>query len=500
LQQFFFWRSTVVRRRTFLNTVAGVGIGAAAGLSGCASVRQATGSPARRQALDPVELARLDRLTWGASAASAEDWARRGRREAVQALLHPPADTVLPPSVQAAIEAMTITRTPLPALVLDLEQRRRDGDRQDYQQRLSSVAREAASRSLLLALHSPHGLREQMGWFWFNHFNVAQSKANLRLLVGDYEMTLRRHALGRFGDLLVASATHAAMLRYLDNEQNAAGRLNENHARELMELHTLGVDGGYSQRDVQELARVLTGLGVNLTDTPARVAPRQQALYRREGLTEFHPGRHDMGDKTVLGAVIKGGQGWDEIMAQLGALARHPATARHVCRKLAVFLVADEPPPALVERLSQRFLATEGDIALTLETLCEAPEFTASLGRQFKTPVHYVLSALRWSADPAAPLTDMAPALTALNRLGQPLYGRQTPDGYPLDERAWNGSGQMTARFEVARTLGRLRATTPLDESLVRPLGERTRTVLAQTRTPQERTVLLLSSPEFMLR
>lgn len=484
----------MVQRRTLLGVAAGLGLG------GCASVRQLGGLRVGRQGINPSELAHLGRLTWGASAASAEDWMRRGRREAVQVLLSPPAETVLPPTVQAAIEAMTITRTPLPALVLDLEQRRRDGDRQDYLQRLNAVARESASRSLLLALHSPHGLREQMGWFWFNHFNVAQSKANLRLLVGDYEMALRRHALGRFSDLLVASATHAAMLRYLDNEQNAAGRLNENHARELMELHTLGVDGGYSQRDVQELARVLTGLGVNLTDVLPRVAPRQQALYRREGLTEFHPGRHDMGDKTVLGQVIKGGRGWDEVMEQLGLLARHPATARHVCRKLAVFLVADEPPPALVERLSQRFLATDGDIALTLEVLCEAPEFVASLGHQFKLPVHGVLSALRWSADPAAPLTDMAPVLTALNRLGQPLYGRQTPDGYPLDERAWNGSGQMAARFEVARTLGRLRAAAPLDESLIRPLGERTRAVLAQARTPQERNVLLLSSPEFMLR
>lgn len=485
------------QRRAFLTSVL---------LAGCASSgRRTTAVRPPHRALDAADLALLDRLTWGASAASVDDWARRGRRDAVQALLHPPQDTALPAPVQAAIDALSISQMPLPALVADLEQRRRGEDRQDYQQRLATVARESASRSLLLALHAPHGLREQMAWFWFNHFNVGQTKANLRMLVGDYERALRPHALGRFGDLLVASATHAAMLRYLDNEQNAAGRLNENLARELMELHTLGVDGGYSQRDVQELARVLTGLGVNLGDTTPKVAPRLQPLYRREGLTEFHPGRHDLGDKTVLGQLVKGGRGWDEILEQLGALARHPATARHVCRKLAVFLVADEPPPALVERLSQRFLATDGDIALTLETLIAAPECTASLGRKFKDPVHYVLSALRLVADPAAPMVDMAPVMGALNRLGEPLYGRATPDGYPLDEGAWNGSGQMAARFEVARTLSRLpagpgRGALVPDETLMRPLSERTRSVLAKATTPQDRHALLLSCPEFMLR
>lgn len=492
----------MIPRRAFLTSAS-----SALWLTGCASGPRSIPRRPPRQAIDPAELLLLERLTWGTDTASAQDWVARGRRDAMQALLHPPMQegAGLPVAVQAAIEALAITRTPLPARMADLEQRRRGEDRQDYRRHLLLFAREAASRSLLLALHSPHGLREQMTWFWFNHFHVAESKSNLRALVGDYEMALRPHALGRFSDLLVASATHAAMLRYLDNEQNAAGRLNENHARELLELHTLGVDGGYRQRDVQELARVLTGLGVNLTDTPAKVAPRLQPLYRREGLTEFHPGRHDMGDKTVLGRVVQGGRGWDEVLEQLGALARHPATARHVCRKLAMFLVADAPPPALVERLSQRFLATDGDIALTLETLVAAPEFTASLGRKFKDPVHYVLSALRLVADPEAPLVDMAPAMAALNRLGQPLYGRATPDGYPLDERAWNGSGQMAARFEVARTLSRLpamagRPPAPPDEALLRPLSERTRGVLSNAGTPQDRHALLLSCPEFMLR
>jgi len=347
---------------------------------------------------------------------------------------------------------------------------------------------------------------------------VHQYKANLRVLVGDYEAGLRRHALGRFGDLLVASATHAAMVRYLDNEQNAARRINENYARELMELHTLGVGGGYTQTDVQELARVLTGLGVNLTDQAPRVPAAQQALYRRDGLVEFNPVRHDMGEKTVLGQRVDG-RGWDEILDQLQRLARHPSTARHVSRKLAQFLVADEPPPALVARMAAAFEHSAGDIAVTLQAMFEAPEFAASLGASFKDPVHYVVSALRLAHEGRV-VTNMAPVLGWLNRLGQGLYNRATPDGYPLDQGAWAGSGQMATRFEIARTLGNGTAglfkaegdpaapppaVPPLQSSSVAgqlqaAAGDRTRTALAAARTPQEWNLVLLSSPGFMFR
>lgn len=241
---------------------------------------------------------------------------------------------------------------------------------------------------------------------------------------------------------------------------------------------------------------MLTGLGINLGERPPpRLRPEQQGLYRREGLTEFQPGRHDMGDKTVLGRLVRG-RGWDEIIEQLDALARHPATARHVCGKLAVFMVSDDPPPELVERLARRFLATDGDIARTLETLFEAPEFSASLGRKFKDPMHFVVSALRMAGD-SAPL-DMAPVLGWLNRLGQTPFGRTTPDGYPLDAVAWSGSGQMATRFDVARQMAR--TLTVADDTLVLPLSVGTRATLAQARTPQERLALLLSSPEFMQR
>ena len=141
-------------------------------------------------------------------------------------------------------------------------------------------------------------------WFWLNHFSIAQGKANLRLFAGDYEAALRAHALGKFRDLLEASAMHPAMLRYLDNERNAGGQINENYGRELMELHTLGVDGGYSQADVQEMARVLTGLGLRIDAGDAKVKPQLQSQYVHVGAMEFNPNRHDQGTKLVQGQQV----------------------------------------------------------------------------------------------------------------------------------------------------------------------------------------------------
>ena len=251
-----------------------------------------------------ADVAWLDRLSWGASASSAQELQRLGRDAWLQRQLQPPKNTPLPPAVQAQIDAMTITRTPMIELVRTMEMQRREANaiaddaqkqaaHQAYQQEMNRLEREAASRMLLRSLYSPDQLREQMTWFWFNHFNIHQHKHNLRAMVGDYEEQLRAHALGRFRDLLGASAFHPAMLLYLDNAQNASARINENYARELLELHTLGVDGGYTQRDVQELARVLTGLGVRVDDEPRRLKPGLRSYHVQRGLMEFNPARHD---------------------------------------------------------------------------------------------------------------------------------------------------------------------------------------------------------------
>lgn len=501
--------------------------GGTALLAGCAGARVGASSPPAP--VDREGLAWVNRIGWGLDSASLDDWARHGRRDYLEAQLHPASGPHLPADVQARVDALPLHRQPMMAWAAEMEQRRRDAQAlpdlevrraalQAYQQATTALARDASSEFLLRALYSRQPLQEQLTWFWVNHFNVHQSKGNLRALVGDYQQTLRSRALGKFKDLLIASATHAAMIRYLDNEQNAANRINENFAREVMELHTLGVDGGYSQRDVQELARVLTGLGINFGEKTPTIRPALQPLYLRRGATEFNPQRHDMGAKQVLGVDVVG-RGWDEIIEQLTLLARQPATARHVCRKLAVYFVADRPDPALVEAMTAAFVGSDGDIAVTLQAMFEAPAFAPSLGHKFKDPVHYVVSAVRLAYD-GQPVVNTAPMLGWLNRLGEGLFNHQTPDGYPLDEAAWSSSGQMSARFEVARAIANGRAgllgsdaAAPVDRpALAAPLrvvfqtglapnwSAATRETLAAATGPQEWNVLLLSSPEFMFR
>lgn len=471
----------------------------------------------------------LNRMTWGVNYSTVQQVDAQGLSHYLDQQLHP-GPTLLPPPVQAQIASMTIAQHPLESLTQELEQRRKDADaiandvekkaaQQAYQQELNRLAREAATRDLLRALYSPNQLQEQMTWFWMNHFSVHQGKHNLRAMVGDYEeRAIRPHALGKFRDLLSAAVHHPVMLRYLDNEQNAVNHVNENYARELMELHTLGVNGGYSQRDVQELARILTGVGVNLGSTTPTVRRALQAQYVRQGLFEFNPNRHDYGDKQLLGQHVRG-RGLAELDEAIDTLSRHPSTARFISRKMAAFFVSDDPPAPLVEHMSQTFLRTDGDIAATLRTLFTSVEFTQSLGHKFKDPVHYVVSAVRLAYDDKA-ILNAGPMLNWLNRMGEPLYGRQTPDGYPMVETAWASPGQMTTRFEIAKAIGSGNAglfktdgpqprerpafpqlANPLYfESLQKTLSPGTRQALEQADSPQEWNTFLLSSPEMMHR
>lgn len=471
----------------------------------------------------------LNRLTWGANPSTSKEIASLGFDRYLEQQLRPLPKPVLPPELQRQVDAMTINR-PLDQLIFDLEKQRRAVDaikeddqkklaQQAYQQELTRLEREAATRSILRSLYSPNQLQEQMTWFWFNHFSVFRYKSNIRAMLGDYEENaIRPHALGRFRSLLGAVSHHPAMLRYLDNEQNGVNRINENYARELMELHTLGATGGYSQNDVQQLARILTGVGVNLTGELPKMNPKFAASHVRRGVFEFHPGRHDFGDKVLLGRTIRG-RGLGEFEEALDMLARHPSTARFVSRKLAVFFVADEPPQRLVDAMAQTFLASDGDIAATLRTLFRSPDFSTSLGRKFKDPVHYVFSAVRLAYDDR-PILNAQPIMNWLQRMGQPLYGRETPDGYPLTQSAWASPGQMTTRFEIARAIGsgsaglfRIDGPQPVDraafpqisnalyyQAVEKTLSPTTLKALGEARSPQEWNTYLLSSPEFMNR
>ncbi len=538
------FESATLQRRGLL----GLAAWAAGGLAGCAST--GSGAPSRGLArADAATAYRLaNRLSWGATDAEVERVQRLGAEGYISEQLRAAAGE-MPAAAQAQIAALRIQTTLPLALWQDIDAARKLADAlpteaerkagQDaFQAAHNRLAREAMQRQLLRAVYAPNQLHEQLQWFWFNHFNVHQYKSNIRVLLGDYEeQAIRPHALGRFRDLLGAATRHPAMLRYLDNEQNAAARINENHARELLELHTLGVSdggaayggwGGYSQRDVQELARVLTGHGVNFSDRTPAVKKEQAGLYIRNGLYEFNPSRHDFNDKTVLGSAIKG-RGAAELDEVLDRLAMHPSTAAFVSHKLARHLLADEPPPALVAAMAAAWLRQDGRIAEVLGVLLRAPEFAAPTAvsgaapskvpfGKFKDPVHFVVSAVRAAYGERVVLNTL-PMQGWLNRMGQGLYNRQTPDGYPGTAAAWTGSGQIAVRLDIARTIASGSAglfkgedpvlvpeqaafpqlSRPLYWQVLRPLmAAPTRQALDNAATPQDWNTLYLSSPEFM--
>jgi uncharacterized protein (DUF1800 family) len=489
-------------------------------------------------ALTRGDLRWLGRVTFGIDSDTVARYKRLGREKFLDEQLHPSAD---PAVLAAAIAAIPVTQTTAEARVkaMRTEQLRintlpTEEQKQQARMALNQAAGQAlyetSKRHLARALRSPAQLQEQMTWFWMNHFNVFSGKANVRWTLAEYEdQAVRAHALGKFSDLVLATATSPAMLEYLDNAQSAAGRINENYARELMELHTLGVSGGasgskYTQQDVQELARVLTGAGLNVTDNAPRLSPDQKPQYVRRGLFEFNPARHDAGPKALLGHGVDG-RGLAEIEDAVVFLCRQPATARFISAKLASYFVADEPPPALVDRLTRTFQKTDGSIAAVLRELFLDRAFLAALNapspqlQKFKDPMQFVVSSMRLAYE-GKTITNYRPASAWLQQLGEPLYGRVTPDGYPLNEAAWTSSGQMVRRFEIARAIGGGNAglfnnddNTPgpaigfpmlasrLFYDTIEPaLGPRTRDALGRTSSQQEWNTVLLSSPDWMQR
>ncbi len=480
----------------------------------------------------------LGRVTFGVDAAVLERFRRVGREQFLDEQLHPPAAD--PDGLARLVSGIPVSRVTADTEVRHArtEQQRINGlasddEKQKARNGLNQAGNEAvyetAKRDLLRALESPSQLREVMTWFWMNHFNVFSGKADIRWTLAEYESTVRAHALGRFSDLVMATATSPAMLQYLDNAQSAAGRINENYARELMELHTLGVSGGrsgstYTQQDVQEMARVLTGAGVSTSDTTPTLPRERQALYVRHGLFEFNPARHDFGDKTVLGRTIDGA-GLDEIQNTIVMLCRQPATARFISRKIATYFVADDPPPALVDRMTRTFQKTDGSIPDVLREMfldhdfLSALDMPASTLAKFKDPMQFVVSSLRLAYD-GKTITNYHPVVNWLQQLGEPLYGRVTPDGYPLNEAAWTSSGQLVRRFEIARAIGGGNAglfnnddgtpgpavgfpmlTSRLYFDAIEPsLGPLAKDALGRTSSQQEWNLVLLSSPDWMQR
>jgi len=327
--------------------------------------------------------------------------------------------------------------------------------REPLQQRANALVVELAQAKVLRAVYSERQLQEVLTDFWFNHFNVDARKNRERFLVTIYEReTIRPHVLGRFRALLEATARDPAMLVYLDNWMstvpNAPARaraaaannrprgINENYARELMELHTLGVDGGYTQKDVTEVARAFTGWTIE--------NPRRGSGFR------FEPRMHDAGPKTVLGQRIGAGGGEADGERVLDLLASHPSTARFIAFKIARRLVGDDPPRALVDRAAARFRATDGDLREVTRTILTSPEFLAPdvYAAKVKTPFEFVASALRAAGTEVG---DARPIVRELREMGMPLYMCQPPTGYADTADAWVNTGALVSRLNYALKL-----------------------------------------------
>jgi uncharacterized protein (DUF1800 family) len=479
---------------------------------------------ARDGTLSHEDVLWLGRVTYGLDSDGINRLHTIGRRRFLDEQLQGKSDT-LPPAIQAQIEQLTTTQTSPAQLVVDeiAEQKRigaltDENAKQDARKARgefgNKIIYEATREQLLRAIYSPSQLKEQMVWFWLNHFNVFSQKGYVKFLLADFtNRSIRPNALGKFQDLVMATLSNPAMLQYLDNSQNAVGHLNENYARELMELHTLGVDGGYTQNDVQELAHVLTGVGIDTNHEDPKLK-----LLVREGLFEFNPARHDFGDRVLLGQKIKGG-GFDAVKRAVAILVEQPACAHFISRKLAQYFVSDNPPTSLVDAMARTFRRSHGDIAEVLRTLFTSREFEASLGKKYKDPMHYVVSSVRFAYD-GKPIFNAHPIVNWLNGQGEALFGHSTPDGYPLVDSAWASSGQLSHRFEIARMIGNGNAglfdaedgtktaatgfpqlSSRLYFENVQPyLSRNTADALQRASSQQEWNMLLLSSPEFNSR
>jgi uncharacterized protein (DUF1800 family) len=316
------------------------------------------------------------------------------------------------------------------------------------------VNQELIENKLIRAIYSNRQLEEVLVDFWMNHFNVFNGKNQTRVLLTSYERdAIRPLVLGHFKDLLLSTAHHPAMLIYLDNAQSQAPRddmpqppngapgrrpgINENYGRELMELHTLGVDGGYTQEDVVAVARAFTGWTV--------FDPQKYAEF------QFNPGGHDRKEKVVLGRTLPAGRGEQDGLDVLDLLARHPSTAKFISRKLAQRFVADEPPQGLIDRLAATFTKTDGDIRAVLQTLFSSVEFSSEGAWQskLKSPLEMVVSAVRALNGEV----DTFPLAQRIAEMGQPLYGKVEPTGYPNTGESWATASGILSRLNFATAL-----------------------------------------------
>lgn len=386
----------------------------------------------------------IDRLTLGASEQLNQAVQTAGVHNWLTQQLHPGQEPDLLRQRLQTLDVLNLDPVELfTRYFIPFKHRKEPGVRQQISQNRRKLHLQASSARLWRATQSPWQLRELLVDFWFNHFNVFSQKGLCNLWVGGYDDTaIRSQVFGRFVDMLMATAKHPAMLFYLDNWLNtdpnsphARGRFkgfNENYARELMELHTVGLH--YTQADVIGATRLLTGWG----------------LQRRRGFY-FDADRHDFSAQSILGRRFAGGE--NAIEDFLHFLAAHPDTAHHLAYEMTQYLVADNPSAKLVKHMQARYLSTEGNLRAMMEAMIEHPDFTAAAARRdkFRTPYRYVLAVLRASG---LPLQNCRPLVGTLHQLGQPLYGCVTPNGWANTQDEWLSADALTARLNFAVALG----------------------------------------------
>lgn len=398
---------------------------------------------------------------------------------------------------------------------------------------------EVRFQKLLRCRYAKNQLREVLTDFWFNHFNVGAFNDNVRVNVLSYERdVLRPEALGSFSTLLLRTSQHPAMLYYLDNAQSSAaagvqttlnfryqaapvedqpelrqgqplkrknGGLNENYAREVMELHTLGVDGGYSQKDVTELARCLSGWTVLYPEAKndglrSLIEPGPVLGYEQSGDFLFRADWHDAEPKVLLGHVLAAGGGREEGEQALRILAEHPSTGRFLAQRLSQRFVSDDPPPALVERLATVYARSGGEIRDVMLALVESPEFweQASRPAKVKSPLEYFVSCLRCCA---ADLQFERVHFYWLQRMGETLYGCAPPTGYPEDSRAWVSTSSLVNRLNFATQLSQNRIKgIKVDWAALLPAGQEPGLALGSLLVPESRLSLAELSAKRLLQ
>jgi hypothetical protein len=533
---------------------------AAASVAGCAAPRVAASDPSDAQArprggaqpsissdtqATPTDaslaLHVLNRFAYGPRTGDLERVMQQGAQAWIEMQLRPDSIVQSQALTDELASRTTLTEAHAPVLARfarlqgdALSSRLTPDEREAARKQLTSflqlIQREARDARVLRAMASERQLEEVLVEFWFNHFNVFGGKESVRATVGYFESeAIRPYVLSRFRELLGATARHPAMLNYLDNWASVREGfrfptgvplpdgfvpprgLNENYARELLELHTLGVQGGYTQSDVTELARIFSGWSFD------RRNPGPRDAFR------FYPARHDDGPKRLLGQTVPG-YGMQQGEWALDLLARHPSTARHISYKLAAAFVSDIPPASLVDRLAKVFHETDGDLRQVMRALARSPEFLDPTvrGAKFKQPFRYVVSSAR-ACD--ASLDGVRRMVPAVARMGMPIYLCPTPDGWRDAREAWLNPEALRQRVDfaaewaVAQRRGVPARADALSPSMLRvsarapaadgphalpapvwaQLGPVTRTVVHDL-PESERLAVALASPDFMRR